>query len=201
VAVGFALVVAAFRFGPIARDAGSQTATVLIGVVNAALPTSLLFLVGCAAADGLPTLLGPHGRHVVALVGASALLVACGYAFGRGTVKKEAYRLVELAGLVQFFGAFTVAAAIRYDDWFYAACCIGAGAGVLALGVGTRRATLAVLASVALVANLSIQYFAKLREALPTSMLVIGFGLALLVGGVLYERRVRDVLPRLREWA
>jgi hypothetical protein len=201
VATGFALVVAAFRFGPIARDAGSQTATVLIGVVNAALPTTLLFLVGCTETDGLPTLLGPHGRSLVALVGVSALLVGCGYAFGKAATKKEVYRLLELAGLAQFFGAFTVASAIRYDDWFYAACCIGAGTAVLALGVGTRRATLAVLASVALVANLSIQYFAKLRDAMPISMLVIGFGLALLVGGVLYERRVHSLLPRLREWA
>jgi hypothetical protein len=174
---------------------------VLTGVVNAALPPTLLYHLGCTATDGLPTLLGPHGRCLVALVGVSALLVGCGYAFGKAAAKKEVYRLLEFAGLAQFFGAFTVASAIRYDDWFYAASCIGAGAAVLALGVGTRRATLAVLASVALVANLSIQYFAKLRNVLPISILVIGFGLALLVGGVLYERRVHRLLPRMREWA
>jgi hypothetical protein len=201
VVTGFALVVAAFRFGPVAREPERQAATVLIGVVNAALPTTLLFLSGCTEADGLPTLLGPHGRHFAALVGVSVLLVGCGYAFGKAAAKKEVHRVVELAGLAQFFGALTIASAIRYDDWFYPACCVCAGAAVLTLGVITRRATLAVLASVALVTNLCIQYFAKLRDALPISMLVIGFGIALLIGGVLYERQVRNLLPRLREWA
>lgn len=201
VATGFALVVVAFRFGPIARESSRQTATALIGITNATVPTTLLFLGGCTSADGLAMLSGPHGRNMVALVVVSALLVGSSYVFGKSAVKKEAYRVLELAGLSQLFGAFTFASAIRYDDWFYPAVCVSVGAVVLALGVGTRRATLAVLASVALVANLSIQYFAKLRDAVPLSLLVLGFGVVLLVGGVLYERRVRHLLPRLREWA
>jgi hypothetical protein len=200
IAVGFALVVVSFRIRGSAREPGRQ-GTAVLGVLNATLPTTLLFLAHGLGDDGLPTLRGPYGKYLVALVAVSALLVASSYAFGRGAVKKELYRLIEFVGLVQLFGAFTLASIVRYDDWFYPAACLGAAAGVLALGIVTRRATLAVLASAALIANLSIQYFAKLRDVVPTSMLVIGFGVVLLAGGVLYERRVRHLLPRLRAWS
>jgi hypothetical protein len=200
IAIGFALVVTAFRVPAVRREASRQTIVVLLGILNAIVATSLLFLLNCLSADGLPTLFGAHGRHLVALIVVSGLLVGSSYAFGDAAVKKDAYRLVELAGLAQFFGAFTLASAIRYDDWFYPAACLVAGAVVLAVGVATRRATLAVLASGALLANLSIQYFAKLRDTFPVSVLVIGFGMALLACGVLYERRVRHLLPRLRAW-
>lgn len=130
----------------------------------------------------------------------SALLVVSSYVFGHAAVRKEVYRLVELAGLAQFFGAFTIASAARYDDWFYPLLCVGVAAGVLGLGVATRRATLALLASGALLTNLTIQYFAKLRDVFPTAVLVMGFGIVLLAGGVLYERRVRHLLPQLRSW-
>lgn len=57
------------------------------------------------------------------------------------------------------------------------------------------------LASGALLLDLWIQYFQKLRETFPTAVLVIGFGIGLLVAGVIYERKIRHVLPKLKEWS
>ena len=61
-----------------------------------------------------------------------------------------------------------------------------------------QRTTSAVLA---LLLNLTVQYFAKLYEALPWGLLGIGFGLFLLAVAVGYEKQVKHMLPRLREWA
>jgi uncharacterized membrane protein len=56
------------------------------------------------------------------------------------------------------------------------------------------------LASGALLVNLAIQYFAKLWDLFPASLLVLVFGLLLLAVGVLYERRLKHLLPGLRDW-
>ncbi len=48
--------------------------------------------------------------------------------------------------------------------------------------------------------NLAIQYFAKLWDLFPASLLVLVFGLLLLAVGVLYERRLKHLLPGLRDW-
>ena len=63
-----------------------------------------------------------------------------------------------------------------------------------------RRAALVVLVAAALILNLWIQYFVRLWDVFPASLLVVGFGVALLVGGVYYERRLRHLLPGLSEW-
>jgi hypothetical protein len=109
--------------------------------------------------------------------------------------------LIELAGLVQIFGTFTIQSLVRYKDGFYPLVLLALGAACLVVGATTKRATLVLLASAALLLNLSIQYFAKLWDVLPASLLVLVFGLALLAGGVIYERRLKHLLPGLREWA
>jgi hypothetical protein len=57
------------------------------------------------------------------------------------------------------------------------------------------------LASVtALIIHLWIQYFVQLPGVFPLSVRLVGFGVGLLVGGVLYEQQVRHRLARLRDW-
>lgn len=201
VAIGFGVVSAAFLWPRLARDPGLQGAWVLAGIVSTSTAPSLLFLVKCWDKDGLDALTGPSGAYLVLLVVVSAALVAASYAFGRRARNKDTYRLLELAGLVQVFGTFTLQSLVRGQDVFYPLVVLGVGAVVLVVGATTRRATLVVLASAALVVNLSIQYFAKLWDVFPVSLLVMVFGIALLAGGVVYERRIKHLLPGLREWA
>ncbi len=57
-----------------------------------------------------------------------------------------------------------------------------------------------VIASGALLLNLCIQYFQKLRDTFPTAVLAVGFGVGLLIAGGIYERKLRHVLPKLKDW-
>ena len=52
----------------------------------------------------------------------------------------------------------------------------------------------------ALVVDGWIQYFERLAGMFPVSVRLVGFGVGLLVGGVLYEQQVRHRLSRLRDW-
>jgi hypothetical protein len=84
--------------------------------------------------------------------------------------------------------------------FFLGKCWDKDGLDVLGSPDATKRATLVLLTSAALLLNLSIQYFAKLWDVLAASVLVLVFGLALLAGGVTYERRLKHLLAGLREW-
>ena len=134
-------------------------------------------------------------------MGLSAGLVALGFLFSPRAVNKTAYRLLEAGGVLLFFGTLTLLSLIESDDWFYPALLFGGGLALVALGVWKQHVALVAGAAVALTLNVYIQYFAKLGELLPTSLLMIGFGLSILAGGFFYERRVKEVLPRLRTWA
>ncbi len=201
VAVGFVVVSAAFLSSRLSRDPGVQAAWVLTGIVSAVAAPSLLFLGKCWDKDGLAALTGEDGGYLVLALVVPAALVASSYVFGRRARNKDVYRMLELAGLAQVFGTFTLQSLVHGKDLFYPLVVLGVGAAFLVVGATTRRATLVVLASGALVVNLSIQYFAKLWELVPVSLLVLVFGLTLLAGGVLYERRIKHLLPGLRDWA
>ncbi len=201
IAMGQITICASFIVPWVSRDATRQHAGVLLGLASAVSSPSLLFLAKCGSRDGLDALRTPEGVYLIAVCVVPFLLLGLSYALSSRTARKSAYRLVELIALLQFFGLFTLESLLRYDDFFYPLILLAAAVLVLVAGVFTRRATLVLLAAVALLLNLWIQYFAKLRHAFPTSVLVLGFGLSLLVFGVLYERRVRHLLPRLESWA
>jgi hypothetical protein len=201
VAIGFAVLGASFTLPRLARDPGVQTGWVVVGLVSAVTAPSILFLTNCSDKDGLATLTSSEGRYLVLVALVSAALVATSYALGARARNKLVYRLLEIAGLLQIFTTFTILSLIRYNDGFYPIVILALGAVYLVVGATTKRATLVLLASAALLLNLSIQYFAKLWDVLPASLLVLVFGLMLLAGGVVYERRLKHVLPGLREWA
>jgi hypothetical protein len=201
VAIGFAIVVAAFTWPRIAREPGAQAAWVLVGLASAVTGPSLLFLVKCWDKDGLDALASPNGVYLGLVLVVSAALVGLSYLLGKRATLKLNYRFVELAGLLMLFGTFTLQSLARSKDSFYPLVILGVGTACVVVGATTKRATLVLLASGALLLNLSIQYFAKLWDVFPASLLVLVFGLALLAGGVLYERRLKHLLPGLREWA
>jgi hypothetical protein len=77
---------------------------------------------------------------------------------------------------------------------------LAASAALLALGAATRRAAVLLVSAAALIVNLWIQYFVQLEGAFPLSVRLVGFGVGLLVGGVLYEQQVRHRISLLRDW-
>jgi len=200
VALGFAVILAAFTAPRLGRDTSTQAAWVLVGLTSAVTAPSLLFVIKCWDEDGLDALSSPDGIYLMLVVAVSVALVATSYLFGKRARKKSVYQLVELAALAQIFGTFTFESLAHRKDAFYPLAVLVVGGACLAVGATTRRATLVLLASGALLVNLAIQYFAKLWDLFPASLLVLVFGLLLLALGVLYERRLKHLLPGLRDW-
>ena len=60
---------------------------------------------------------------------------------------------------------------------------------------------LVAVASGFLLLNGFVQYFAKLHEAVHWGLLAVGFGVALLGLAILYEKKVKHLLPKLKQWA
>jgi hypothetical protein len=201
VAIGFGVLGAAFTWPRLCRDSGVQAGWVVVGLMSVIPAPSLLFLVKCWDMDGLDALTGDKGVYLLLVLATSAALVVASYALAARARNKLAYRMLEIAGLLQLFGTFTLQSLVRSKDAFYPIAVLALGAACFAVGATTKRASLVLLASAALLLNLSIQYFAKLWDVLPASLLVLVFGLFLLAGGVFYERRIKGLLPGLREWA
>lgn len=207
----FVVIAAAFHVPVAAATSARQVLTILPALVPATLAPFLLCLAKCAGRDGvvllgeaLQTLGKVHETRfafLASVVGASSVLVGLGFVFAPRAASRAAYRLLEAAGLLLFFGTFTILSLARVEDWFYPLVLLVGVAVIIALGVWQRRAVLVACAGLALVLNLWLQYFAKLHEHLPTFGLLLGFGIGLLGFGLLYERRVKRILPVLREWA
>ena len=190
-----------------------QAAGGLITLVNAVLVPSTAFLDKGLNEGGLALLTGPSAPYLFAALGAPvALLLIAAFASPADAPAdgspaagprppKVGHRAVEIAALLQLFGLTTIASLVRSSDFFYPAVILATGTFALALGGIRRHVVVVAIASGALLLNLWIQYFQKLRDTFPTAVLVIGFGIGLLVAGVVYERAIRRVLPRLKDWS
>ncbi len=86
------------------------------------------------------------------------------------------------------------------DDWLYSAIALGAGGVLLLVGVWRRRLVLSLGSAALTLSVLGIQYFAKLGQTVHWGLLSLGFGVLLLTVAVLYERRLKSVLPPLHEF-
>ncbi|MFO0627674.1 MAG: hypothetical protein U0325_18845 [Polyangiales bacterium] len=64
----------------------------------------------------------------------------------------------------------------------------------------TRRAAVLAVGATALGVNLWVQYFARLAGVLPLSVRLVGFGVGLLIGGVIYEQTLRRRMSALASW-
>ena len=196
--VGFAIL-AALASSP-ANDL-RDLARAVLGVTNVAAAASLLALIKCSDVVTDQLLNEPLLKYFVVWVVGSVGLVVFGYVASGRAVAKPVYRLVEATGLLFFFGVATVLSLFRTEDVFFPILVFAAGAVVLVAGLGTRRVSLLVAAAIALLVNLSLQYFVRLQHLLPTAVLIIGFGVVLLGLGLAYERRLKRLLPLLKAWS
>ncbi len=193
VALGAATAAAGILAPPFARDPVSELLLCLAGAVGLTASPGLLALGHLGGPD--------ETRSMAIAVSVGVVTTVLAFGLSERAQRKESYRLLEAAGLCLFFGVLTVGSLSRLSSYTYPGALLAGGALVLALGVGGRRATLVAFASVALVLNLWIQYFGKLKDYFPVSLLLVGFGLALLAGGLAFEKRVKPLLPKLKDWA
>jgi len=140
-----------------------------------------------------------HGEAWAVVAATSAGLLALSYAVTR-RVGRARYRLLDVAALGQIYGLLTLQVLTTRDELAPAMVALASSGALLALGWKTRRAAPLVLSAVALIVHLWIQYFVRLLGVFPLSVRLVGFGVGLLVGGVLYEQQVRHRLARLRDW-
>ena len=213
VLLGLGVLGVAFKWKPVSESVAAQIVAVLVGLVNILFAPAVMCLSNCFEKDGLKMLtdaletLGQiHDTDFVFLsipMGTAMGLVGLGYLFSRDASRKAAYRLLEVAGLLNFFGLLTLLSLPHCDEeFFYISLLIFGGLIVMALGVWGRRAMFVSIASVALLLNLIVQYFAKLSQlGAPTGLLAVGFGIGLLLLAVIWEQKVKALLPRLKSWA
>lgn len=173
--------------------------------------TELLFL-GLAGALGAPAMRALHaldrvGREGdarsegawITLAAASLSLLLISYAL-TGRVKRAQHRLLEVMGLGALFAVLTLRVLGDTQELFAAAVTLGGAAVATALGAFTRRAAVLAVGATALGVNLWVQYFARLAGVLPLSVRLVGFGVGLLLGGVIYEQTLRRRMAALKDW-
>jgi hypothetical protein len=135
-----------------------------------------------------------------ALVVATSLgLLAAGYAV-TGRVSRSNHRLVEAAGVVPLLGAVSLQVMTHTTPLGPALVALGSAAALAAYGFFARRAVVFLGAAAVLLVQGWIQYFVRLEPVFPLSIRLVGFGVGLLVGGVLYEQQLRPRVAILRDW-
>jgi len=117
-----------------------------------------------------------------------------------GRVSRANHRLVEVAGLAPLLGAVTQLVLTKTSPVGPALVALGCAAALAAYGFFARRAVVFLGAAAALVVHGWIQYFVRLADVFPLSIRLVGFGVGLLVAGVLYEQQLRPRVAILRDW-
>ncbi|MBI3722659.1 hypothetical protein HY251_01695 [bacterium] len=210
--IGTALIVAAFKWEPVARDDARRALAMLVGLASVVAAPGFKALERLSNVDADQELLQMLSFrtpdellekplfYFSYVVGTAFVLVGLGLVFARDAEKKWPYRLLEVAGLGLFFATVTVLALARYRELLYPATIFGLGALAIAIGAKERHLVLVGIPAAFLVLNAWIQYFAKLSDALPLGLLLIGFGIGLVAGGVLLERTIRPRIQELKTW-
>jgi hypothetical protein len=212
--LGTGLIVAAFHWAPIRDDATARGIAILTGLASVVTAPALnamrlideqgdeLFREALELKFGEELMRNPL-FYLSYACGTATVLVALGVVFARGEEESESkwpYRLLELAGLVLFFGTLTILSLARWRELLYPAVLFGGGVAALAVGARERHVLLVVIPGAFLLLNAWIQYFAKLHDV-PILLLLLGLGLGILGGGVLFEKKVKPYLPKLKTWA
>ncbi len=198
VGVGGAVLAAAL-WRPELKERGEVRAEALLAGlfgVMASPDARLLHAIGEGRGEWLA---GDSGGRWVVMGAVSVGLLVMSYAVTT-RVSRARYRLLEVAALVQWFGVLTLQVLAAHREAAPAALVLGSAGGLVALAVGTRRAAVLLISVAALIVNLWVQYFARLEGVFPLSVRLVGFGVGLLVGGVLYEQQVKQRLSRLKDW-
>jgi hypothetical protein len=74
------------------------------------------------------------------------------------------------------------------------------GAALLLLGVAQRHRHVVFASAATLVLSFWLQFFLRLHDKLPTAVLLIGFGLAVLAFAIFYERRLKHLVQTVKSW-
>ncbi|HZU98047.1 MAG TPA: DUF2157 domain-containing protein, partial [Planctomycetota bacterium] len=210
---GGALLVLAFKWETLASRHGLQVAAILAGLAAVGVAPVVLALLRLGDQNGdalflevLDPKLGPAERlghrlfQLPYLVMTSGVLVGLGVLFSRSQERKLPYRLLEVAGLAIFFGTLSLLSFLRWSEYLYPTVLVAGAVAAIAVGALARQVLLVVGPSVALVIQVWFQYFAKLYGKAPLALLIIGFGLSLLVGAVVFERKVKPRLGEMERW-
>jgi hypothetical protein len=115
-------------------------------------------------------------------------------------VERTQTRLLEGAAVAQALGSLTLECLQEPSRYDFVALTMATCVLLGVLGVATRRALLLVGASIGLLVNLWLQYFLRLDGVFPRSVLLLGFGVGLLILGVLYDQVASKRIELLREW-
>jgi len=211
-AVGLGLLTLAFRWSRVSEHENLQLGAIAVGLLNVLLTPGLACLQHCGDKDGLKLVeeafsqIGNFNETTLVYLsmplGTSLGLVGLGFLFSRDAKRKLPYRVLEAAGLLNALGLLTLLSLPQVrDDLFFIGLLLAFGFAAVAIGVFARRAMYVSIASIALVINLFVQYFAKLTAiGVPWGFLAVGFGIALLGLAIFYERRVKSFIPKLKEW-
>ena len=194
--VGVASVGAALRWERLRAASDARGEFLIVSLFSAlAAPGLRLFM---AALSGDAGAVAPAAAWGLAAAIGAALL-ALSYA-STAHVGRSNRRLVEAAALVPPLVALTVQSLRTQAEPLPVAALFGAALGLLALGLATRRACVLTCAAVALFVNGCVQYFVRLEGVFPVSVRMVGFGVSLLLLGVLYEQQVRPRVASMRDW-
>lgn len=196
VVVGLALLIACVRLPALQSKGEARTELIFAALVGVMASPDLRVL---HAIDRLGREGDLSRMGWITMGVASLALVGLSYAL-TGRVRREQHRLLELAALGQLFALLTLRVLADDRELAPAVAALGGAALTTALGALTRRAWVMLLGAAALGVNVWIQYFVRLAEALPLSVRLVGFGVALLLSGVIYEQKLRHQLAALREW-
>lgn len=197
----------AVTFASARANAPRQRAGILVAIAAATTAPLLLAIVACtghaASALARPAFDGPWPRWAylaLAIVVAVGLFASAVLARSRG-LERAQHRALEVAALALFFGVPAVASLPHPGGALLFDALVVAGGGVaLGAGVALRRSATVLTSASVLVVELFVQYFAQLGRSLPWGVLALGFGVALLAMGALYERRLKTVLARVASW-
>jgi hypothetical protein len=201
--LGVALVAYAAR--KTGLEAGRERAAIVVGLAAATLGPSVLALLACM--NHTATELGERARFAgsarwtyLALCGVvSGMLFAL--ALASRALRREHRRALELAALGAGAGvAFLLSLPVARDDLFYSTMALAFGGAGLTVALLRWRLVLALASAAVMLLVLSVQYFAKLASALHWGLLAVGFGLLVLLAGMLYERRLKQLLPEWNRW-
>lgn len=198
VAGGFAFILASVFASALRERNEARTELIFAGLVGVAAAPDLrvLHAIESLGRQGDPSAFGAW----ITMAAASLGLLSLSYTL-TGRVRRGQHRALEIVGLGQLFALLTLRVLADTRDPLPAAAALGGAALATALGAGTRRLWVMLLGATTLGVHAWIQYFARLEGVFPLSVRLVGFGVGLLLGGVIYEQKLRGRLAALREWS
>lgn len=192
--VGAAVLAAALGWRALRRGSDARAEWILAGLAGMLATPGLRLAAAITRAAG-----GDAARWwgLMAVITLGLLATARG---ATGRVSRANHRLVEGAGALALLGALTLQVLATQEPAGPALAALGCAAAVAAYGFFARRAVPLFVGAAAFVLNGWIQYFVRLEGVFPMSIRLVGFGVGLLVAGVLYEQQLRPRAAALRDW-